>query len=196
MFVDGSDPISQTVYEFHGRLRHRCCNCFPVCKKIAWNLGDTMMEALYQETNEKTATLKEWGYRVVEMWECPWHTQINANFHISDYIQTQQGTTSKSSWCFLRWPNSGDVPIPCFWKHFGGRNPLRECDFRVPLGQLIRDLPTTPHIRWIHQQSLCSLLPALIPVNNARSQSEVRNELSNIPDKSDEDANVAFDEAD
>ncbi|CAH3131741.1 unnamed protein product [Pocillopora meandrina] len=92
MFLDGSDPISQTVYEFHGRLWHRCCNCFPVCKQIAWNLGDRMMVALYQETNEKTATLKEWGYRVVEAWECPWHTQINANFHISDYIQTQQGT--------------------------------------------------------------------------------------------------------
>ena len=97
MFVDGSDPISQTVYEFHGRLWHRCCNCFPVCKQIAWNLGDRVMEALYQETNEKTATLQEWGYRVVETWECSWHTQINANFHMSDYIQTQQGTTSKSS---------------------------------------------------------------------------------------------------
>ncbi|CAH3131776.1 unnamed protein product [Pocillopora meandrina] len=91
MFVDGSDPISQTVNEFHGRLWHRCCNCFPVCKQIAWNLGDRMMEALYQETNEKTATLKEWGYRVVEAWECPWHTQINANFHISDYTQTLRG---------------------------------------------------------------------------------------------------------
>lgn len=62
MFVDGYDPVSQTVYKFHG-----CHNCFTVRKQIAWNVGDRTMEALYQATNEKTAILKEWGYRVVEI---------------------------------------------------------------------------------------------------------------------------------
>ena len=81
MFVDGYDPVSQTVYKFHG-----CHNCFTVREQIAWNVGDRTIEALYQATNEKTAIWKEWGYRVVEIWQCQWCTKINTNSYISDLI--------------------------------------------------------------------------------------------------------------
>jgi len=68
--VDGLDPDSKTVYEFHGDFFHgnpaqyRPEDVNPVNKKT---FGD-----LYRATLSKTETLEAAGYRVVWIWESDW----------------------------------------------------------------------------------------------------------------------------
>jgi len=70
-FVDGYDPQTRTVYEFHGCLWHGCPRCHPVERNAKHAVRpDRTLEELYQATLVKTQTLRTAGYTVVEMWEC------------------------------------------------------------------------------------------------------------------------------
>ena len=68
-YVDGYDPETKTVYEFHGCYWHGCPKHFPDRTKINTYSCLTMYE-LYKQTVEKTEKLKRAGYQVTEMWEC------------------------------------------------------------------------------------------------------------------------------
>ena len=72
-FVDGFDPISNTVYEFHGCLWHRCPSCFKDKRSLKSRVnGDRTLDEVYVATLVKTNTLRREGYTVIEMWECEW----------------------------------------------------------------------------------------------------------------------------
>ena len=66
--VDGYDPKSKTIFQYHGCWWHGCRRCFPDRdKRIAH--GKTR-EELYMATLERTRALINAGHRVIEKWEC------------------------------------------------------------------------------------------------------------------------------
>ncbi|KAK3727632.1 hypothetical protein QZH41_017653 [Actinostola sp. cb2023] len=66
--VDGFDPVSNTVYEFHGCIFHGCPTCFPR-RRTRNPISHQTMEQLFSSTCSKTLHLRDAGYHVVEMWE-------------------------------------------------------------------------------------------------------------------------------
>lgn len=71
-YVDGFDPTTNTVYEFHGNVWHGNPLLFdPDDKPHPFN--NKTAEELYTSTLEKTNTLKT-KYNVIEMWESEWKT--------------------------------------------------------------------------------------------------------------------------
>ena len=66
--VDGYDPKSKTIFQYHGCWWHGFRRCFPDRdKRIAH--GNTG-EELYMATLERTRALINAGYSVIEKWEC------------------------------------------------------------------------------------------------------------------------------
>ena len=77
-FVDGFDPSSNTVYEFHGCLWHGCRSCFKDKRGLKTRVnGDRTLDEVYVATLVKSNTLRREGYTVVEMWECEWKKLLN-----------------------------------------------------------------------------------------------------------------------
>ena len=56
-FVDGYDPLTRTVYEFHGCLYHGCPTCFSVRNTKHYAVPDRTVEELYQATLSKRMAL-------------------------------------------------------------------------------------------------------------------------------------------
>ena len=74
---DGFDPVTNTVYEFHG-----CRSCFPRHRDIKSNTNpDRTFNEVYVATQVKMQTLRNAGYRVVEKWECQWTKEVNDPLH-------------------------------------------------------------------------------------------------------------------
>ena len=69
-FVDGYDPLTRTVYEFHGCLYHGCPRCYPSRRAKHYAVPDRSVEELYQATLSKRMALLQAGYTVIEMWDC------------------------------------------------------------------------------------------------------------------------------
>ena len=61
-FVDGYDPLTRTVYDFHGCLYHGCPTCFPVRDAKHYATPDRTVEELYQATLNKRMALLRAGY--------------------------------------------------------------------------------------------------------------------------------------
>lgn len=73
--VDGYDPSSKIVYEFHGCFWHGCCTCYkPHEVNTKW--GKKNCELL-ENTNERVQYLKGLPdvLKVVQIWECEWLDQ-------------------------------------------------------------------------------------------------------------------------
>ena len=85
--VDGFDSHTNTVYEFHGCLFHGCRRCHKDRKKMAFSSGSYTMEALCQQTEDKCQTLRQMGYKVVQIWECQWKEQKKASKEIQDFLK-------------------------------------------------------------------------------------------------------------
>ena len=69
--VDGFDPESGTVFQYHGCYWHGCPTCFPareqvIAKKTA--RYPVTMEKAYERTLANTNKLRAAGYKVVEVW--------------------------------------------------------------------------------------------------------------------------------
>lgn len=68
--VDGYDPLSNTIYLFHGDYWHgnpRKFNPIEINKRVNITFGE-----LYRKTIEKEDILKTMGFTVVSMWEYDW----------------------------------------------------------------------------------------------------------------------------
>ena len=91
-FVDGFDPISNTVYEFHGCLWHGCRSCFPYNRFLKSRVnGDRTLDEVYVATLIKTTTLHREGYKVMEMWECEWKALLkDPTSDESQFVKTLQ----------------------------------------------------------------------------------------------------------
>ena len=68
-YVDGYHQDSKTVFEFYGCYWHGCPRHFPDRNRINPH-NCRSMQQLYAETLQKKDTLKEAGYRVIDIWEC------------------------------------------------------------------------------------------------------------------------------
>ena len=78
-FVDGYDPLTRTVYKFHGCLYHGCPRCYPNMRAKRYAVPDRRLEELYQTTLLKRMALLRAGYTVLEMWECEWDRLVNTD---------------------------------------------------------------------------------------------------------------------
>ena len=76
-WVDGFDPVTRTVYEFHGCLWHGCRKCYRGERDIKTSVNaDRTLNEVYVATCVKMQTLRQGGYTVEQMWECEWKKQL------------------------------------------------------------------------------------------------------------------------
>ena len=72
MRVDGYNPTSRTVYEFHGCFFHGCPACFPN-RHVQIRMHDRQtMHDLYLRTQARDQAIVQSGYALQTMWECEW----------------------------------------------------------------------------------------------------------------------------
>jgi len=89
VFVDGYNPRTNTVYEFHGCLWHGCEECYKKNRDVKHVVNaDRTLEELRRATRVKTNTLRNAGYTVVEMWECDWDKQVRGNPHVKAFVES------------------------------------------------------------------------------------------------------------
>ena len=67
--VDGYDPQTKTVYQYHGCYWHGCPRCYPDREKIS-DRNNVTHEDKYKATVKRTRELQNAGYRVIEAWAC------------------------------------------------------------------------------------------------------------------------------
>ena len=68
-YVDGFDPVTQTVYEFLGCVWHGCPCCHLNHRLVPKVHLDHSMEEVYDVTCAKTTLLHSMGFTEVKMWE-------------------------------------------------------------------------------------------------------------------------------
>ena len=85
-FVDGYDPVTRTIYEFHGCLYHGCVSCYPNRQAKHYTTPDRTVEELYQATLNKRMALLRAGYTIVEMWECQWQKLVDTNAEVQSFL--------------------------------------------------------------------------------------------------------------
>ncbi|XP_073254414.1 uncharacterized protein [Porites lutea] len=72
MRVDGYNPTTRTVYEFHGCFFHGCPACFPNRRVQIRMLDRQTMHDLYLRTQARDQAIVQSGYALQTMWECEW----------------------------------------------------------------------------------------------------------------------------
>ena len=87
-FVDGFDPVTRTVYEFHGCLYHGCRKCYPVRDIKHYASPDRTIEELYQATLTKRMALLLAGFTVIEQWECQWDELIKTDQAVNRFLSS------------------------------------------------------------------------------------------------------------
>ena len=120
--VDGYDPITKTVFEFHGCEYHGCKKCKPNARHMkTFHHPDRTVEELFQVTERKTELLKQAGYNVMEQWECDFRKELKQN-------ETLQEKIEKMSWVSPLNPREG---------FFGGRTGMAKCHYQACEGEEI-----------------------------------------------------------
>ena len=84
--MDGYDPLTRTIYEFHGCLYHGCPRCYPSRHAKHYATPDRTVEELYQATLSKRMALLRAGYTVIEMWECDWDQLVDTNEAVQSFL--------------------------------------------------------------------------------------------------------------
>lgn len=138
-FVDGFDPQTCTVYEFHGCLCHGCKKCFPHSRNSLKHNAtpDRTSEEKYQAALAKTVELNLAGFHVKEIWECEWDKMV------------------KDDPCVKAFLNGFDLVLPLNPRDafFGGRTRAvalhSEAD--VDKGEEIRYVDVTSLYPWVNK---------------------------------------------
>ena len=86
--MDGYDPLTGTVYEFHECLYHGCPTYFPVRDAKHYATPDRIVEELCQATLNKRMALLRAGYTVIEMWECQWDRLVDNEPAVSQFLRS------------------------------------------------------------------------------------------------------------
>ena len=86
--VDGFDPETNTVYEFHGCLYHGCPSCYTNRKQKHRKHNGLTCQGVYEKTLDKTKKLRNLGYIVIEKWGCLWQEEKTNDPRISGYVET------------------------------------------------------------------------------------------------------------
>lgn len=85
--IDGYNPQTRTVYEFHGCFFHGCPRCFPNRRTpIRAHDGKTMHD-LYQHTLARDRAIQQAGYNLVTQWECEWNQLKTDRDDIQGFLQ-------------------------------------------------------------------------------------------------------------
>ena len=89
LHVDGYDPSSRTIYEFHGCLWHGCPRCFKHNRHSTSKIHPARtLEQVYEATCKKINLLKHLGYTVIEQWECNWDQKVKIDLGLQDFLST------------------------------------------------------------------------------------------------------------
>ena len=133
--VDGYDPMTKTVYEFHGCEFHGC----PKCKKQrhvkTWHHPDRTVEETYHATLRKSELLRQAGYTVIEMWECEFKNALNENKELKAHVER------------MTWVSPLD-PREAF---YGGRTGMTKCYHEVQEGEEIHYVDVTSLYPWVNK---------------------------------------------
>ena len=87
-FVDGYDPSTRTVYEFHGCLYHGCPCCYHNRGAKHYAVPDRTAEELYRATLNRRLTLLRAGYTVMELWECEWDRLVATDETVQRFLRS------------------------------------------------------------------------------------------------------------
>lgn len=77
--VDGYDPATNTIYQFHGDFWHACIKCYKNLDSIKNPALKAEMALRRLRTDMRTKLLKRKNYNVVEMRECDWREMMAAD---------------------------------------------------------------------------------------------------------------------
>ncbi|XP_049826242.1 uncharacterized protein LOC126266383 [Aethina tumida] len=86
--VDGFNEEQRQVFEFHGCYFHGCTSCFKFHRDTSIGGGkmDTMRNR-YEATTIKTTRLRNFGFEVIEMWECNFRTLLKQSCEVRDFVE-------------------------------------------------------------------------------------------------------------
>ena len=87
-FVDGYDPLTRTVYGFHGCLYHGCPRCYPNRQAKHYAVPDRNVEELYQATLSKRMALLRASYTVIELWEYKWDHLVDTDETVQRFLNS------------------------------------------------------------------------------------------------------------
>ena len=143
LFVDGYDPVTRTVYEFHGCLWHGCRTCFPRRRDIKSHVNaDRTLNEVYTATLVKSNALRREGYTLVEIWECEWKKMVdNPTSLAHSFVPT------------LTWADPL-VPREAF---FGGRTGAVSLYAQAAEGETIQYLDVTSLYPWVNKTQTCPI---------------------------------------
>ena len=121
--VDGYDPITKTVYEFHGCEFHGCKKCKQNNRHSkTFHHPDRTVEEMYQATQRKTDLLHAAGYKVIDIWERDFKKELKQNKTMMDLVKN------------MTWIDPLD-PRNAF---YGGRTGIAKCFHKGDEGEQIR----------------------------------------------------------
>ena len=85
--VNGYDPLTKTVYEFHDCEFRGCRRCKPHKRhNKTFHHPDRTVEEMYQATKAKTELVEKAGYTVIEQWECEFKKELKQNEELKDLV--------------------------------------------------------------------------------------------------------------
>ena len=89
LLVDGYDPETRTVYEFHGCFYHGCVHCFPNNRHRKQKCHpDRTIAEIYEATCKKTQQLRNAGYNVIEKWEHDFEKEKKTDPALIEFLNT------------------------------------------------------------------------------------------------------------
>ena len=119
--VDGFDPNTNTVYQFHGCYWHgHQCWMTKHIKDQKWQEG---RQAKYDKTAKTTTLIRSQGYEVVEKWECQFRNDLRRDLALKDFCDARKPPTPQRS-------VTEDEILEAVMK--GRLFGMVECDIRVP----------------------------------------------------------------
>ena len=86
--VNGFNPETQTVYQFHGCYWHSHNCALNRGKEFNENRKKPMAELL-EETRANTEYIRSKGYNAIEMYECEWRQLKRTNRELQRFITTE-----------------------------------------------------------------------------------------------------------
>ena len=120
--MDGYDPITKTVYEFHGCEFHGCKRCKQNNRHSnTFYHPDRNVEEMYQATQRKTDLLQAAGYKVIDIWECDFKKELKQSKTLMDLVKNK-------TWI---------DPLDPRNSFYGGRTGMAKCFHRAEEGEQI-----------------------------------------------------------
>ncbi|CAH3174094.1 unnamed protein product, partial [Porites lobata] len=108
--IDGYNPQTRTVYEFHSCFFHGCPHCFPNRRTpICAHDGKTMHD-LYQHTLARDRAIQQDGYNLVTQWECEWKPYQQHEGVQLNYAQIEKNPAKRAL---------AKLMLNSFWGKFG-----------------------------------------------------------------------------